>query len=246
MELGKRMKKYEAVSKTSLIDRIPAIIRIDGKAFHTFTTGMDRPFDRILVKTMQETMEVLCNEIQGAIFGYTQSDEITIVLYNSDPQSHVWFDGKVQKIVSVAASLATLSFNRIFKQVDHTKKYADKYDRAMFDARVFNIPLEEVINNIIWRQEDASKNSVQMLARSIYSHKEVQNMNGKQLQDKMFSEKGVNWNDLSTTKKRGTACFKVPKKIVTENGETIRNKWELDLDMPIIKNDREYIEKLLK
>ena len=248
MTLGERMKSYEAVSKNFLTNQIPAIIRIDGKAFHTFTRGMKKPFDDILIKTMQTTMKDLCENIQGAVFGYTQSDEITIVLNCKNPEnSHHWFDGGVQKIVSVAASLATLYFNKNFKEIDTENKYENKYDKALFDARVFNITKDEIINNLIWRQEDASKNSIQMLARSLFSHKQLQGLNGKELQNKMLTEKDVNWNDLHIIKKRGTSCYKVLTTIHTEfNGDVDRMKWTMDKEIPIIKNDREYITNIFK
>lgn len=111
--LAKRMKQYESVSKSTLVRRMPVIIRLDGRSFHTFTKGFKRPFDDVLIETMQETMKHLCENIQGCVLGYTQSDEITLVLVdykNLDSQS--WFDNEVQKICSIAASMATMAFNK--------------------------------------------------------------------------------------------------------------------------------------
>ena len=115
--LGDRMKhNYEEVSKTRLVRRMPAIIRLDGKAFHTFTRGLDKPFDNIFVKSMQDTMKYLCENIQGCVLGYTQSDEITLVLIDYQTlQTDAWYDYEVQKMTSVSASMATLAFNRYFK-----------------------------------------------------------------------------------------------------------------------------------
>jgi len=238
--LGDRMKNYENVNRNYLIPKIPAIIRLDGKAFHTFTRGMDKPFDIILQKTMQETMKVLCESIQGAIFGYTQSDEITIVLHTPNINSSIWFDGNVQKIVSISASIATLHFNRLFRENDTAGKYEEKYNKALFDSRVFNIPINEVYNCIIWRQQDATKNAIQMLAQNVFSHKDLQNLNDSQLQEKLFSEKNINFNDLATASKRGSACRKHQVKIETENGEAFRMKWIIDLDMPILTIEKDY------
>jgi tRNA(His) guanylyltransferase len=243
--LGDRMKGFECITRNYLIPRIPAIIRLDGKAFHTFTKGMQKPFDLVLQETMQHTMKVLCESIQGAAFGYTQSDEITIVLYAPNPESGIWFDGNIQKITSVSASLATLHFNKIFKEMDKEKKYEKKYDVALFDSRVFNIPFEEVHNCVLWRQQDATKNAIQMVAQNVFSHKSLQGLNGSQLQEKLFSEKGINFNDFPTVSKRGTACRKLPVEITTENGTTIRNKWLLDLEMPILTEHTEYIKNIL-
>lgn len=188
-ELGKRMKEnYEQVPKYRLMRRTPVIIRIDGKAFHTFTRGFNRPFDEVFGRTMTRTMEYLCENIQGCIFGYKQSDEISLVLSDYKKlNSEAWFDYEVQKMCSIAASMATMAFNRFFKEsviefyfdnfddevpyeavTDEAKRLYQVYlgairKGAMFDARVFNIPKEEVVNCIYWRQLDAARNSVQMV-----------------------------------------------------------------------------------
>ena len=166
-DLAKRMKTYEAVSKTTLVRRMPVIIRIDGKAFHTFTRGFAKPFDEVLMTAMKETMRRLCREIQGCVLGYTQSDEITLVLIDYKKlDSSAWFDNEVQKICSVAASMATMAFNRYFHDgvIDYsaysewtlyTVNLFEAYKKAlvkgaMFDARCFNVPKEDVCNNIYW------------------------------------------------------------------------------------------------
>jgi len=238
--LGDRMKEYEYNTRNFLIKRVPVIIRLDGKAFHTFTRGMEKPFDTMLQSVMQSTMKELCEQIQGAIFGYTQSDEITIVLYAPDPQSEIWFNSNIQKMVSVSASIATLTFNKLFKLFDVDKKYEKKYDTALFDSRVFNIPFDEVNNCLIWRQQDATKNSISAAAQFYFSHKSLQGLTGKEKQEKLWTEANINWNDYMTVFKRGAACKKVEKEITTENGTTTRMKWEIDLEMPILTEDRKY------
>ena len=189
-DLGNRMKKYEYITRTHLVPRMPVVIRIDGKAFHTFTRGFKRPFDNILVKTMQQTMKYLCENIQGCMLGYTQSYEITLVLVDYKKlDSASWFDYNIQKCCSVAASMATMAFNKYFPQIireqlgeffedidsDEDEKYLDAIDKAMergamFDARVFNIPKEEVTNCILWRQNDATRNSIEMVGQAYFSH----------------------------------------------------------------------------
>jgi tRNA(His) guanylyltransferase len=241
MNLGDRMKQYENVNRIYLMEKLPVIIRIDGKAFHTFTRGMEKPYDRILQETMAGTMKYLCENIQGAVFGYTQSDEITVVLYTSNPEGSIWFDGNIQKIVSVSASMATLQFNKLLKELDTEKRYEQKYDMAMFDSRVFNVPSEDEARNcLIWRQEDAVKNSIQMLAQFHFSHKSLQGLNGSQLQEKLFSEKSVNWNDVETRFKRGVACKKHLVEIETENGKAQRGKWIVDDEIPQITAQKDY------
>jgi tRNA(His) 5'-end guanylyltransferase len=216
--LGDRMKSfYENPAKLKLTRRTPVIIRLDGRAFHTFTKGMKKPIDAILVKSMQETMQYLCKNIQGCVLGYTQSDEITLVLIDYQTlTSSAWFEYDVQKLVSISASMATLEFNRVFmnniaemtEDENEFKKYARKLFQATFDARALNIPKEEVTNCILWRQLDAERNSIQSYAQSMFSHKQLQNLTCSQLVDKMEKEKGLIWGNEPTTYKRGSCCIK--------------------------------------
>lgn len=257
-ELGKRMKEYyEGISKTKLMRRTPVAIRIDGKAFHTFTRGFDKPFDEILIRSMQETMQYLCENIQGCVLGYTQSDEITLVLVDYKRlNSSAWFDYEVQKMCSIAASMATMAFNRIFtekcmaykKQEEEKKTAPDNRvaiymaavsKGAMFDARCFNVPKEEVTNLIYWRQLDAARNSVQMVGQANFSHKELQNKTCSMIQEMLWQEKNINWNDFPTDCKRGACCIK-------QSEEEERSNWMIDREIPILKNeDRNYVDKLV-
>ena len=278
-DLGCRMKTfYEQIPKTKLMRRCPVAIRIDGRAFHTFTRGFQKPFDEVLIKSMQETMKYLCENIQGCVLAYTQSDEITLILVDYKKiTSSAWFDDEVQKIFSIDASMATMAFNNIFskyvKEFDLELAYNDngidtKENRklweiykkainkgAMFDARCFNIPKEEVTNLVYWRQLDASRNSIQMVGQANFSHKELQNKSCNDIQNMLMTQKGINWNDLPTYQKRGSCC--VRNKIVIESDgviETIQlrdtskseNKWIIDTDIPIFKGEgREYIDRLV-
>ena len=240
---------YEQVSKGTLTKRVPVVIRIDGKAFHTFTKGMKKPFDNIIEETMLETMKYLCENIQNCVIGYTQSGEISLVLcdYESIDTSS-WFDNEIQKLCSVTASMATFKFNQVFKEKVQqsceadNKAYVKKViSGALFDARAFNVPIDDTHNYLVYRQQDATRNSVQSLARSMYSSSEINGINAKDLQDKMFTEKGVNWNDLTAYQKRGLCCVKVPK-VIDKNGYTVtRDKWEIDYNTPIFTQDTSYI-----
>ena len=236
-ELGNRMKEYyESIPKTKLMRRTPVAIRIDGKAFHTFTRGFEKPFDRVLIKSMQETMKYLCENIQGCVLGYTQSDEITLILVDyKNLNSSAWFDYEVQKLCSVAASMATMAFNRICADkvkefiYNDGKNYENNFEEyklchvykkaaykgAMFDARAFNIPKEEVTNLIYWRQVDAKRNSIQSVGQAYFSHKELDKKSSDMIQCMLFEERGVNWNDYPTHLKRGSCCVK--NKIVIES-----------------------------
>ena len=292
-DLGTRMKTfYENIPKTRLMRRVPVAIRLDGKAFHTFTRGFQKPFDFVLMNTMQQTMKYLCENIQGCVFGYTQSDEITLILVDYQKfTSSAWFDYEVQKICSISASMATMAFNRFFAQeVDKWGvetfgfewyegstndsevanspewKLSEIYSKAikkgaLFDARCFNIPKEEVTNLVYWRQLDATRNSIQMVGQAYFSNSQLKGKSCNDIQDMLFKEYGVNWNDFTTPCKRGTACIRVRKK-VTENikrepqpfGEdrvitTIieeRPIWVIDRDMPILKGEnRQYVDKYI-
>lgn len=280
-DLAKRMKGYESVSKTRLVSRMPVIIRIDGKAFHTFTRGFKKPFDEVLIKSIQDTMKYLCENIQGCVLGYHQSDEITLVLVDYKKlNSSSWFDNEVQKICSIAASMATMAFNKFFKsnvekmisecncslvpQCMEIQMKRDEYHRtllkavskgAMFDARCFNIPKEEVTNNIYWRQLDATRNSIQMVGQANFSQKELNGKSCNKIQDILFTQKGINWNNFPTYQKRGSCCVR-NKIVISVNGmmgtaqlrdtSKSENEWIIDKNIPIFKGDgREYVDKLI-
>jgi len=244
--LGDRMKAYEAIPKNFLMRRMPVIIRIDGKAFHSFTRGFEKPFDPIIQTCMESTMQYVCENVQGCVLGYTQSDEISLILCDYQRlETDAWFGYNVPKIVSISASLATFAFNHILANItadlfgenddtfnEKTEFLFGKIEQgALFDSRCFSLSKEEVCNYMIWRQRDATRNSILGLAQSLYSQKQMEGINTKKLQDKMFTEKGVNWNDLTTYQKRGSCCIK------NSSGE-----WIIDNDIPIFSQDRDYIE----
>lgn len=266
--LGQRMKTYyEAIPKNKLMRRTPVAIRLDGKAFHTFTRGFEKPFDDVLVRAMQATMLYLCENIQGCVFGYCQSDEITLILVDYQTlTTDAWFDYEVQKMCSISASMATLAFNRFFENAIHQSYDVDNpcrpkterdlvdtylaamYKGAMFDARCFNIPKEEACNLIFWRQLDATRNSIQMVGQANFSHAELQDKSCNEIQDMLMTQKGINWNDFPAYLKRGAACRKMPVEVVEEpcNDIAVRHNWVIDLDMPILKGeDRKYVEDLI-
>lgn len=232
--LGNRMKRYEEVPKTLLVRRMPAIIRVDGKAFHSFTKGMTKPFDEELKNAMVAATKELCREIQGAKIAYSQSDEISILVIDYEKiGTDAWFDYQVQKMASVSASIWSAYMNEFIRP--YTKKI------ALCDSRVFNLPKEEVNNYFLWRQQDATKNSISMVAQSLFSHGSLQGLSGPKMQEKMFQEKGINWNNLPTWQKRGLCVTKqeIKKK------DSIRYKWEVDNEIPIFSQDSNYIEQYI-
>ena len=264
--LGDRMMRYEYETRKYLERKQPVIMRLDGKAFHSFTRGLKKPFDEIFVKTMQDTMKYLCENVQGCVLGYCQSDEITLVLVDyQSREASAWFDNNIQKMVSVSASMATLAFNKAFTKYAtkwcndyfdawHNDDWEDKYfevlnkkvSTAMFDSRVFTLPKEEVVNCLIWRQQDATRNSIQSVGQANFSHTQLHGKNCSDIQDMLMLEKGINWNDYPTHLKRGSCCIKKP--FVINEGteqEAIRNKWVLDTEIPIFTQDKDYINKLV-
>ena len=253
------------------------------RAGHSFTKGFERPFDEVFIKSMQETAKYLCENIQNCKLSYQQSDEITLLLVDYDKlNTDCFFDYRVDKLCSIAASMATMAFNKFFEKYvdeyrfskwDGVSKYEDgtwgyiqtllnAVDKgAMFDARCFNIPKEEVTNLLYWRQDDAAKNSIQMVGRAFFSHKELHKKSRNDIQDMLMTQKGINWNDFPTYQKRGSCCIKTEEKI-TEDITIIKNRfgedgkkhvvnmkrphWIIDTEIPIFKGEgREYIDRLV-
>ena len=264
-DIGVRMKDfYEQIPKTKLMRRCPVAIRIDGKAFHTYTRHFKRPFDSVLMRAMQETMKYLCENIQGCVLGYTQSDEITLILVDYEKiNSSAWFDYEVQKLCSVSASMATMRFNQVFARLvqevkeEETEdpKYIKVLDKAcetgaMFDSRCFNIPKEEVTNLVYWRQLDASRNSIQMVGHANFSQKQMHGKSTGDIQDMLMLEKNINWNDFPVACKRGSCCIRGqadedPSRTDGSRTENSRG-WMIDNDIPIFKGEeREYVDHLI-
>ena len=244
--LGDRMKLFEGAYRTHFPPRMPIIIRADGCHFSTYTRGCKSPVDPALIEVMNLTAIELCHQVQGCQIAYIQSDEISLLLNNFktyDTQS--WFDNNIQKVASVAAAIASATFT-----ANSGKIWYGAIKPATFDARAFILPKEEVCNSLIWRQQDATRNSIQMLARSLYSHKECNDKVNSELQEMIF-QKGKNWNDCPTSQKRGrcvvkqTVEVKSLNPITKEEAVATRSSWVVDNEIPIFSQDREYIEKHL-
>jgi tRNA(His) 5'-end guanylyltransferase len=199
-QFGNRMKDYEnQTCGINLIPRIPVIARLDGKGFSKFTKGLNRPYDERLSNLMVETVKYLVKET-NANCGYTQSDEITLVWYTDRIDSAIYFNGRLFKMISDLAAMCSVFFNRELPK--YLPEKADKMPR--FDCRVYNVPnLDEAVNSFLWREQDATKNSISMAAQSVFSHRELMNKNGSDKQEMLF-QKGINWNDYPAFFKRGT------------------------------------------
>lgn len=230
--IGDRMKDYERASRPVFPRRIPLIIRVDGKAFHTLTRHCDRPFDAALMASMDHVAVSLCAEIQGAQIAFVQSDEVSILVHGYKTiHTQPWLSNEMQKMCSVSASIATRSFNAI-----------SSIGRACFDSRVFAIPENDVCNYFIWRQQDATRNSIQMCARALFSDKQCHGKTCDELQEMLFQTHGINWNDLPNSQKRGRCAVRVQ----FDKDGVERHAWCMDPEVPIFTRDRGYIERHLQ
>jgi len=206
--LGDRMKKYELASKYILTNRTPVILRVDGKAFHTFTRHMEKPYDARLIESMVLSGEQTAKEMMGFAIGYHQSDEFSFYINNIKKiSSESWFDNEIQKLCSITASMFTTNFNSILSS------------RAYFDCRAFNIPDDDVPNYFIWRQKDWIRNSTQMLARTYFSHKELQGKSQSDIHEMLY-QKNVNWANLPDNLKNGT--------LITSDKQRIHSKLDYE------------------
>ena len=205
--LGARVKKYESSYNTKLTARTPVIIRVDGKAFHTFTRGCDKPFDQTLMDAMVYTTKKTAENMSGFKLAYTQSDEASFMITDFDTvESQGWFNYEVNKIVSITASLFTSYFN-YYWQKHNRKPTGKKLSLAQFDARSFSVPLDDWQNVFIWRQRDWERNSIQMLGRAHFSHGELHKKKNSDIHD-MLHEKGINWAKITEREKNGTFILK--------------------------------------
>jgi tRNA(His) 5'-end guanylyltransferase len=245
-QLGDRIKaNYENRARTSLMRRCYTIIRLDGKAFHTYCRGLEKPFDDGLMEDMDLTAAYLCKHIMGAKFAFIQSDEISILMTDFETKgASSWFDSDVQKVCSVSASMATRAFNeaRLCRLGPENMKWAE------FDSRVFQIAdRKEVENVFIWRQQDTTRNSISMVAQSMYSHKELHGKSSDRKQEMIFQKSGINWNNYAPRYKRGRIVVNELYEKPAENESSkpsLRSRW-VAKDVPIFTQQREFLEELI-
>jgi len=235
MNLADRMKLYEkqeAGRKT--LPKLPVCVRLDGRSFSRWTKGLARPFDSRLTSLMLEVAKELVQQ-SGAMLAYTQSDEITLVFYSENLTSQIFFDGKIQKLASVLASIATATFNHLVPSFLPEKEG----NLAHFDCRVWTVPtLIEAANVILWREQDAVRNSVQMAAQALYGHKQLQNKNTSDLHEMLF-QKDINWNDYPASFKRGTYVFRkvVERTLTPQEISQIPEKNRPDSSTKVVRSE---------
>ena len=250
--LGDRMKAdYENRTRFLLPRRTYTLIRVDGKNFHRYTRGCARPYDTGLMEDMDTAALSLCLNIEGAQLAYVQSDEISVLLTDfGSPQAEAWFNGSVQKLASLSASLATAHFNAA--RIRRATAQDTDYGLACFDSRAFTIPdPTEVENYFVWRQQDATRNSVSMTAQAHFPHERLQGKSTDQMQEMLWSERGINWNDQPGGFKRGRCIIR--RSVIRDTGyqdkrtgetHTVigveRRVWEQAVP-PVFTKDRDWL-----
>jgi len=204
MNLGDRMKQYERTFQASALRRTPLVIRVDGRAFHTLTRKMRKPFDGNFITAMTVSAKYVAEQMQGFKAAYVQSDEATFLLTDYDAfETDGWFNYEIPKVISISAALMSVMFNT----------YTRGMPLSVFDSRAFSVPLHDAVNCFLWRAKDWERNSLQMYARSKFSHNQLKFKNHAQIHEMLFSI-GANWaTDLTDQEKNGTFLLKTPKGI---------------------------------
>jgi len=247
MDLGDRIKSYERAYDIYMPSRLPVIVRVDGKGFSKWTkkVGCKKPFDHDLSRGMSYAMVKTAENIEGCVFGFTQSDEITFILKNDQSlESTPWFGNRVQKMASVIASMVSAHFgsNMVPPPV------------AYFDARIFIVPsCQEAINCLIWRQQDATKNSISSACYYEVANKtgkktarkKMHGLNQKQQQELLFQETKINWNNYPTKFKRGTGCYKVEKEMALNGNTFMRSSWYTDEELPVFAQNQDFLKEII-
>lgn len=261
-DLGDRMKNnYENRTRFYLPRRTYTMFRVDGKAFHSYTRGCQRPYDTDLMDAMDQTAKALCEGIQGARIAFVQSDEITVLTTDfDDKQTEAWFDGNLQKMCSLSAAMATAAFIRErllqYSNINDMQYCLSKLKQPIFDSRVWTIPdRSEVANGFIWRQQDAIRNSISMAAQAQFSHKQLDGKSCNEMQEMLWQQKGINWSEYpdgfkngrcvikQTTKKDITFTHKKTKKEETIKGVE-RKEWVV-IPAPVFTQNRDWLMQFI-
>jgi len=245
MPLGDRMKAREASAGNLLPPRMPAVLRVDGRAFHTFTRGFDSPFDGIIEACMDRVATALCEEIGTARLAYGQSDEVSVLLVDyANLGTEQWFGGRRSKMESTAASIATAAFNEALHEAwlsslnpDRSRFLRSKLFRAHFDARVFPVPTDDAINYFFWRQRDAVRNSVLTAGQASLPRRQMHGMKCDDVKVAL-AELGRPWEELPVRRQRGFAVARAPSSRTT-------SAWTIDREPPVFGEDRAYVGRWL-
>ena len=234
-DMGSRMKGYEKLYRGKLMSNNFAILRVDGNNFKKFTKNFNKPFDHRIVESMEQTLKQMCEEIQGVVMGYQQSDEITILINDYGYKNNGYMGYDINKINSLTSVMAGNYFNEYLREF-----YGYEGKLARFDCRVFSIPNHDVINNFLWRQQDFIRNSILMVSHNKFGHKKIINKNTYDLKE-MLLDFDIDWNNFESKLKYGTFCYKVERESIIKKGPNIGEKymrkvWELDSEKKVRDN----------
>lgn len=249
LKLKDRIASYQEASDYKLLPRLPLIITVNGRASAKGTSLLDKPYCSKFAECIFSTTMRLCSEVEGALFGYQHNDEIVIVARNDQsPETTPWFDNKIQKICSVASSIATLHFNNCATTID-----LNLMGEPVFIANVFAVPtLAEAINTIIYKQQSNFHTSVQfacfyeLLNKKYDKHTIKEMLAGLSIDEKidlLRQECNIDFNQYPTSFRRGVACYKAPKLV---DGELVKHKWTLNDDLPIFTKDQSFLSNIFK
>lgn len=238
--LGDRMKRYENITRAYVPRRTYTLVRVDGRAFHTFTQGMEEPFDAGFTAAINAVGRSLCRQVAGAQLAFCQSDEISLLLTDFQTiQTEPFFGGNIQKICSITAAIATASF------LWHYPDSLNAPSPPVFDSRVWTIPdPTEVENYFIWRQQDATRNSIQSLAQAHFSQRELHGKSNNEAQDMLMTQRGINWNDVDAGWKRGRVTRRVESEVIGRDGPAMISRWETEAP-PVFTQERQYLSNLI-
>lgn len=255
--LATKMKAYEKEHSTYLQTGVPVLVRVDGNAFHSLTRHFERPFDKVFKTVMQKTAMYLFKKVHGCKLAYTQSDEISLLLIDySSEKTEPWLNYRMEKVLSISAGKATMAFNKYLREevdklfaqdniseeeIAQYMEYYKKLDSAVFDSRAFNLPKEEVNLYFRWRQEDAMNNSLQMLAQTMYSHKQLLGIKTEDLKQKLITEKEINWGDVDPQFRRGSVIVR-PNLVKIKN---VRNNPFIEEVTPLFSEDKDYVNRFV-
>lgn len=248
-DFGDRMKAYEAVTDTRLAALTPVVIRVDGRAFHTLTRKLEKPFDRLFMQVMDHVTLELCKQVPNCRFGYVQSDEISLVLLEPSVHSQQWFDGRLQKILSLTAAIASTEFrlhlldllNVTHENASEWGPYIPLAKGALFDCRAFSIPERDVCNYFIWRQKDCRRNAVLSMAQHHIGKKQIHGMDVRNLMSRLYS---MGFSEADIPAFNGRACVRTEKEMERPDGTRFtRMKWEMSEEVPVFWSHRDFIEK---
>lgn len=246
MNLEDRMKNYEQAARTVLPRRMPIIIRVDGKSFSKYTKRLPgKPFDRNFISVMEKVAIALCQEIQDAQLAYTQSDEVSVLLHNYKKfESDAWFGNQVQKMVSVAASIAGATFTAnswcMWRESGAGMPTVNDLEPAYFDARAFVLPEADVNNYFVWRQRDGIRNSIQMFASHHFSHGQLHKKSTSEMIE-MCKSIGHDWHALPATHRQGRCVY---KHLETVDGQT-RSHFRVNADLPRFVDNPAFVNQFL-